>query len=257
METCKICNQDFSLDKDFNKHLKSHKLSQCEYYQTYYKRVDRYDGSLIKFKNKDFYFSTDFNSKITLKKWLKTADKEDIKTYLVSYLTNRKQKKGLTYTPTQVELKTLPICGIKYFNEIFDDYYKLCETLGFKNRFNKYLLNKKKFTDISRKMILTDSREQNALEFDNRQKVKGLKFGDYAMRGSDIVIERKSLSDFWGTLTGGYERFCREIQRAKDSDSYLVVVVEEPLTEVYGFPFRWQVRGKIKISPEVPLHNVR
>jgi len=45
-----------------------------EYYQTHEPRYDLLTGELINFKNKDYYFSNDFNNKISMKKWLKLQD---------------------------------------------------------------------------------------------------------------------------------------------------------------------------------------
>ncbi len=251
---CKICNEKVIND---NHYYKKHKVSAAEYYQTHFERRDLFDNSLIKFKNKEFYFNSDFNSKTNLRNWLLKAYPDDVKSYLKDYLVNRKEKKGLIYAPSQVELRSLPIPGIKYFNDVFGDYNELCLSLGFKVRFKQKNFNKKSFTNVDNKFIFKDSREQLGLDFNNRVRTKGLKFGDYSMKGCSIVIERKSLGDFWGTLTGGYERFCREIDRAKEANSYLVVVIEEPFNEVYAYPYRRQVYGKIKISPEMPLHNMR
>jgi hypothetical protein len=44
-----------------------------EYYQKYYPRHDKYDGKIIKFKNKKQYFETEFNSRTNLRMWLKNS----------------------------------------------------------------------------------------------------------------------------------------------------------------------------------------
>ena len=64
MVKCKICNVEFETDKSFHGHLKSHKLRMVEYYQAHEPRYDLLTGELINFKNKDYYFSNDFNNKL-------------------------------------------------------------------------------------------------------------------------------------------------------------------------------------------------
>ncbi len=251
---CKICNKTVESESHF---YKNHKITAAKYWQSYFPRYDLFDKSLIQYKNKEFYFNSDFNSKVNLKKWLDIAHPSEIKNYFTNYFKTRIQKKGLVFAPSQVELKSLPVPGIKYLTQLFGDYNNFCASLGLKVRFKNSKFDKKQFADVENKFIFKDSREQLGLDFNNRVRTKGLKFGDYSMKGCSVVVERKSMADFWGTLTGGYERFCREIDRAKEADSYLITVIEEPFSEVYAYPFRYQVRGKIKISAEVPLHNMR
>ena len=94
MVKCAVCGKEFESDRQLHAHLKAHKLRVAEYYQTYYARYDKHDGSIIKFKNKDQYLSSDFNSRITLKKWLKEASAEDAKAYCKELLVNRKKRRG-------------------------------------------------------------------------------------------------------------------------------------------------------------------
>jgi len=66
--------------------------------------------------------------------------------------------------------------------------------------------------------IITDSREQTPLIFTNFPTVTaGLPTGDYSIAGleDDFCIERKSLSDLYGSLTSGRDRFMRELQRMR------------------------------------------
>lgn len=255
--TCKICNKGFDNDGSFHKHLKSHKLTQTAYYQTHYPRFDRYDNSIIRYKNKEYYFNADFNSKNNFKRWLATVPDSEGKKYVYEFLTKRKTKKNLIYFPTQVELKTLMMPGIKYINDKLGGYDVLCESLGLKRRFKNKNLDPKNFRDVSTKIIFTDTREQNPLDFDNTTRYKGMSFGDYRMAGSNIYIERKSLGDAWGTLSGGFERFEREIIRAKEANAYLVILIESPFVSLEQFPEQRQVRGKIKIPVEFLYHNIR
>lgn len=56
---------------------------------------------------------------------------------------------------------------------------------------------------------------------------KTLKTGDYSISGfeSEICVERKSLSDLYGTLGGGRDRFERELERMS-SMRYAAIVIE-------------------------------
>lgn len=254
---CKVCSKSFPDDTALHHHLKAHKLRQAEYYQKYYPRFDRYDNNIIKFKNKEQYFSAIFNSKKNLKCWLSCVTPRLAQSYIEQYFIQRRDSGKLRYVPTQVELKTMMVPGIKYITEKFGNYTEFCVNLGLNTRFFNHKLDEKKFNDISNKVIFTDSREQRPLELDNTQRIEGLSFGDYRMKDSEIYIERKSVSDAWGTLTGGFNRFEKEIVRAKEAGAYLVILVEATFSELEKFPNERQVYGKIKIPVEFVHHNIR
>lgn len=257
MITCKVCLKDFCDVEVFHKHLKIHRFTQTYYYQTYYPRYDAYDRTIIRYKNRDHYFSAFFNSKGNFKRWLAQQTPEDCQKYVVDFLTARKAKKNLTYAPCQVELKTLMMPGIKYINERLGGYDAICQKVGLLPRFSKTGLDVATFKDVSRKIIYADTREQKPLEFDNLVRKEGLSFGDYRMNGSDVYIERKSINDAWGTLSGGLERFEREIIRANDAGAYLVILVEGTLLELEKFPMQRQVGGRIRLPVECIYHRIR
>lgn len=254
---CKICSNKFKDDTSLHHHLKYHKIRQAEYYQTHFPRNDRYDGTIIRFKNKEQYFNTEFNSKFSLKKWLFSVSSKIVAAYIQEVFIKRINKGKLKIAPTQVELKTMMVPGIKFINEKIQDYNSFCKDLGLEIKFNKNNLDENSFKDITKKYIFTDSREQKALEFDNRTRIKGMSFGDYRMKDSSVYIERKSINDAWGTLTGGYERFEKEIIRAKEAAAYLIILVEGSFSELEKFPSQRQVFGKIKIPVEFIYHNIR
>lgn len=61
--------------------------------------------------------------------------------------------------------------------------------------------------------------------------------GDYACEFEDgfrpqVVFERKSLGDLYGTMGAGYKRFKREMERARDNGTDLVLLVESSLSDV-------------------------
>jgi hypothetical protein len=70
-------------------------------------------------------------------------------------------------------------------------------------------------------------------------------------------IERKSLNDFIGTISGGFDRFEREIERAESEDAYLIIVVEKKLSSALNFNSLRELSSKIKATPEFIFHRVR
>lgn len=251
---CKICGKNADLDSHF---WRTHRTKIADYFHKYEPRYDKLTGDIIKFKSRDFYLNSSFNDKKNLKIWLNQVTKADAQKYIEDSLTTRKLKKGLIYSPTQIELRSLPLPGIKWIIENIGDYYDFCSKLGLLKRFSQYSLDKKMFKDISKKVIFADKREQKPLEFNLTTRHRSMSFGDYRCVHSDVFIERKSLADLFSTMGYDYERFEREVQRAKEADSYLVVLVEEPFDNIYEYPYRSQVRNRIKISSEVPLFHIR
>jgi len=89
--------------------------------------------------------------------------------------------------------------------------------------------------------ILIDSREQKPLLFENNKvesiDIVCLPYGDYRAKLDDgylpsIVFERKSISDLFGTLSKGYERFKKEINKAKKDNVQLIIIIEGTLTKI-------------------------
>lgn len=263
MVNCEECHIDFKDNRDLHKHLKSHGMIIVDYYHKHFPRKDLYTKELIKFKNKDQYLNDDFNTKINMKKWLKEQPIEISKEYCKNLLLKRKASKNLTYTLSQVELKSLISPPIQYFNEIFGDYYKLCEELGFKN---KYSLQQDITEDPQWKgqeyQIFIDTREQKPLKFQDREtKVTTLKFGDYSFSNEEAScnchIERKSLSDFIGTVSSGYERFNNEVKRAIAQNASLIILIEESFQNALSFQYLPHISKKIKATPEFVFHRTR
>lgn len=79
--------------------------------------------------------------------------------------------------------------------------------------------------------IVIDTREQRPWSFPPdlaEVRIGTLRTGDYALVGDDaFAIERKSLDDFLGTVSTGWERFLREIGRMEGSDFAARVVIVE------------------------------
>jgi len=87
-----------------------------------------------------------------------------------------------------------------------------------------------------------DSREQLPLQFRpevfDEVVVQGMPFGDYWLQVGEkevpLVMERKSLGDCYGTLfSSNYERFKRELERAKAVDCHMMFLIEGSIEDVW------------------------
>ncbi len=259
---CLVCKEDFSTEAGLHRHVRAHGMRLAEYYQKFFPRYDKYTKTeLIHFSNKTQYFSSEFNSRRNLVLWLQSLPKEELLIEGARLLTNRKLAKGLIYAPTQVELRSVTLPGMKWYNDNYEEgYHKLCARLGFSPRFEYYEFRNSP-VDLSKDKIIVDTREQIPLRFMRPVDIRCLKFADYKMEDDaktcNCYIERKSLADFYGTLGGGYERFRAEMTRAKEANAYIVVLVEEVYENIYKFPRRKSLKNKTKVSAEYIMHNVR
>lgn len=87
-------------------------------------------------------------------------------------------------------------------------------------------------------IIVRDTREQIKWQFSNLP-IRGYKQiqtidkkldqGDYSIVGYEdkFAIEKKSVSDLCGTLTGGHERFIREMERLKNYETSYIIIEGE------------------------------
>ena len=99
--------------------------------------------------------------------------------------------------------------------------------------------------------ITIDTREQTPWHFEPHQanvRIGTLRTGDYALTGdTGFAIERKSLDDFLGTVSSGWERFQREIYRAKEAGfPSLPIIIEASLLQCL---FHETEEGKI-VGPD-------
>lgn len=233
---CKICGAEFKSERSLHTHIKAHGILLSEYYITYYPRYNLYTGELIPFKNKEQYFNTFFSNSAELEKWAATADHEHAQQILLLMLKNRIISKSLQYAPNHLELKLLDLPEIKIYKEFFGSYNEACRRLQVEPLLNKsikskFLKENKNLNDIK---ILIDTREQTPLKFNNSQSHK-LDFGDYTAAGNHYTktyIDRKSETDFKSTMTVGFERFRKELQRAKDFESFLYIVTESSIEKI-------------------------
>jgi hypothetical protein len=259
---CKVDGKEFKDEKSLHLALRGYGLNKEKYYHTYYPRRDLLTGDTINFKTKEQYLNSDFNDKNNLKKWLKQQTIEKAQEYCRGLLVKRRNDKNLIYAPSQIELRTIMSPSIIFYNKIFDDYYELCSDIGLENKFihPSIITNQFKNKLNSKNTIYVDTREQNWLKFDIPFEIKTLPFGDYTANNDNCncYIERKSLSDFISTLSvKNFDRFKNEIEKAHVNNSYLIVIVEEKLSNALSFQYLPHISKKIKATPEYIFHNVR
>ena len=64
-----------------------------------------------------------------------------------------------------------------------------------------------------------------------------LSYGDYTAKNNkfNIFVERKSLQDFLGSISSGFDRFCKEMERAKKDNAYIIILIESKINNLFGF----------------------
>ena len=82
-----------------------------------------------------------------------------------------------------------------------------------------------------------------------------LPVGDYGVRDPEgrlfpLVIERKSKGDLFGTLATGFDRFKKEIGRAREAKIQLVLVIEATRSEVAN-GFKYSMRSGSAVVKQV------
>lgn len=257
INTCKICDERDAEDSHF---WKTHKIKAADYYSKYFGRNDLLTNEPIPYKSREQYFTTDFLNKNNLKAFLKESSVEQTKKYCQGYLTRRAVVKKLTYAPCQVELKSIISPGIAYFNTVLGNYNNFCQTLGLIPRFST--LDHKILDPDLKKIsdpIIIDTRETCPLKLNTKTEDKKLDYGDYHYTKDkfNIFVERKSLNDFIGTLGKNFDRFCREIERAKKDDAFLIVLVENNISNCLSFNYLPYINRYTKETPDHIFHNVR
>lgn len=246
---CKICNENTADGAHFwNKH----RIKRERYYAEYDPRYDVLTGELIKFKSDEQYVLTDFTDKNNLKKWI-TKNQDKALDYLFGKLKQYLDFKKKKFAPGQSELRTISHITIVDTFEFLgkEKFHILCEKYGVESKYN-YSCPPIEVREV--KKIICDSREQAPLHLqDVFISVQGLPYGDYAeTQKSKLVIERKGPSDFRGTLAKDFDRFRREIQRAKDAGAYIVILVETDINSALYAKTRFE-----KASPEFLSHKLR
>ena len=235
--TCKECQGQFKSEGALHKHIKAHDLIVAEYYTRHYPRYNKLNGEPLPFKNKFDYFNTDFSTRDQMITWCNNHNnKQDIEEYILKQLNNRVKQKELKYAPNHIEIEINKLPPIEIYKQNFGGYGQACLKLGLEPIYDKGITQYffKNTNSIEEIPIFIDTREQQPLSFKNSQSLK-LDFGDYTMSGDNYTytyVDRKSESDFKGTLGMGFKRFRRELQRAKDFNSYLYIVTESSISDI-------------------------
>lgn len=247
--TCQICGeQDVPQNHFYNKH----KISIEKYFLQYFPKNNLLTNKPLPFKNYDSYLFNDFDNKNELKIYLNRIEDHLAKRYCLEKFKQRKTIKNLIYAPSQFELRSIMLPTINYIEKRFGDYNKLVSSAGFKPLFD---YEKGVVVNNNKVNVLVDTREKKPLSFEEIT-IQKLDYGDYSVANSKIFIERKSLSDFIGTLSSGYERFLRELERAKENNCYLIIMIESEYGHLMVFDkLKWIMVKKAK--PDFILHRVR
>lgn len=225
-----------------------------DYYVKYFARKNKLTNDLLPFKNYKDYFKKDFSQPGQLEKWIEKTDGDEVKEYIIHLLEKRTVDKGLDYGPTELELISAGLPSVDVYKKYFGSYTYACDRFGVKPLLNGSL-PKGFFDDYTNKKILIDTREQQPLSFKNSESYK-LDVGDYGAVASDYdytYVDRKSFGDFCGTVTVGYSRFCKELDRCRSLGAHMFVVMELPFEEIDSYNYKSYKKYKI----EYVLHNMR
>lgn len=252
------------------------RLGPKAYHTLYAPRKDLLTNEPITFKDAEQYLAADFASKPNLKRWLKKQPRSVGLDWAKRWLAKRKVAKNLVYAPSQAELRMLCCPSMPYYESVAaaeGGYYGVTAALGFKPRYTRAPLV---FTPLPRDaVIVQDSREQAPIKLAHPTQTGALDVGDYAIAQScydkGIRIERKSLNDFCGTLSGrkqtrtnktsttqwsNLERFDRELARAAEGGLHVVMMVESNINDAQSFNYLPQTKW-VKASPAYILKNLR
>jgi ERCC4 domain-containing protein len=253
-DTCLVCGCENVEPSHF---WKEHRISEKDYCFNHLPRRSKLTGKLLSFKSRDFYFNSQFENKNELKKWLSEHPDEEGLEYAISILKTRFDQGKIQFAPSQVELKSIVAPNILWYEKFGKNYNLICSEIGLQTRF--LYKDIPSFAVNDKLPITIDTREQKELKFQHSI-INKLDYGDYWAADSKwnhVYIERKSITDFVGTLSSGYERFEREIIRAAEDNKYLFVLVEEELNKALSFNYLPHVSSKIKASPEFVFKRVR
>lgn len=259
-DICAICGEDFESQKKLLHHIRfKEKLSQQKYFTEHFPRYDLYSADLIDFKNLEQYKTARFNRRDHISRLAKKSGDEDFQKWrrelFVDLLKERVERKNLSVAPCDVELRTIMMPSVSDYDRVFDSgYWEACQRAEINPRFKYYSPDLPFDIPMSKEIkgvmtICVDTREQKPLSFGPSVNTRSLAldWADYIPEKpyfANVVVERKSLPDFVNTMSGGIERFKKEIERANAVGLYVVVVVESPLYKAKQYRGRFsQAKG--------------
>jgi len=251
---CKECEDEFESLRGLHTHVKKHGMFLGDYYVKHYQRKNKLTGELLPFKNHKHYFDHDFSQPHQLMEWCNKASSNEVKAYIEKLLCDRVKNKELEYGPTDLELTSAGLPSIDVYKKYFGNYTEACNKCGVKPLLGGKL-PKDFHNDLSATKILIDTREQQPLSFKNSESYK-LDVGDYGVTAKDYdytYVDRKSFGDFCGTITVGYARFCKELDRCRALGCYLFVVMEFPFEGIEALNKKSYKKYKL----DYVFHNMR
>jgi len=235
---CKICEKDFNKKSGLHIHIKrGHKTELKSYYKKYYPKKSKLYGKTIPFKNADDYINKDFISRQELIEWCEKEDSKIVKPYIKNLLIKRKDQKNIKYSLSEIELELCEFPNIDSYKNVFGSYSDICKEIKLNPFLNKNIPKDffEEKDEENQMEIFVDTREQKPIKFTNKEFMK-LDFGDYTCGGDCYdytYIDRKNEQDFKSTLSGdNFERFKREIERARDFNSYIFIGVESSIEKI-------------------------
>ena len=193
--------------------------------------------------------------KSELRKYLESESKDKSIEYCIEWLKDRKIEKKIEYQLSEFECKSLCFPSVSYIQKKFGSeiYKDITEKAGLMQR---YVYDKNIVFNDKELEIICDTREQNILSFKNIQIAK-LDYGDYYSNNDNAIsIERKSLVDLVGTISQGYARFKKEIDRCRLDNNYLIVVIEEKYNNLLSFSYLPHMK-MVRAKETFILHRIR
>lgn len=251
---CLECSKEFNNERSLHLHLKIHG-GQSKYYQKHFPRKDLLTNELIKFKNKNDYLDSYFNSEENMLNYLNSSPNEYCRSVIEKIIKSHCLKKSINFLPSSLYLQLAELPRLDFIIKNYENCKDFCKELDLNQIYDKRLPSTFNSDIPEDFQILIDTREQIPFKFKNSISSK-LDFGDYTCSGdyySKTFVDRKSLTDFKGTFGVGYERFKNEVRRAKSFNSFLFIVVESSIEEIK----KQNESTKFKTNISYAFHNVR
>ena len=250
---CLECQQSFDSERSLHAHIKKHDMFLHDYYVKHFRRKDLLTGDLLPFKNKEQYFSCYFLNQENQKIYFDKQYPKDLDVQMILLEMLSSKTKDLV-CPSEIILNSYGLPSISVYKKFFGTFTHACAGAG-----GEPLYNGKMPQDFRQKVnakIFIDTREQQPLSFSQSEALK-LDLGDYGIENKFFdytFVDRKSEGDFKSTLSqDNYERFRRELQRARDQDCFIFVVVESDMGQIE----KNNIKSKHQANLAYIYHNMR
>lgn len=254
---CLECGSFFNKRRGLHSHLKSHSMSQDQYYHKHFPRRDLYTGEILSYKDYEDYFEKYFEKKGNFSKFIKERLRKESQDLLLKILAHRVETKNLLWEMSEVELVSLQWPSKKQILSVFDNIKDFSIGLNSRYSLETPIINKRNLC------IYIDTKEQKPFELAKfEKKISGLNCGDYAGlldgKESSICIERKSSMDFIGSFgPSNLERLRAEFKRAEVLDKKMIVLVEKDLQALLHFDYMPRTSKWVSVTPEHIFFNIR